>query len=308
MRTFTYIFLLTFIIILFGFNMKDADAKSIISNSVIRIGEGIRIEAQEDVLGYVVCVGGPIKVIGLIRKSVICIGGTIQVYGKVEGSVVAVGGGIRVNKNAIVMGNVISTGGEILIDENTKVSGDVIKKKYKTYQIKDPIVIFESIIGIFKSFGKIILFSGLFILSFIISKIFKKNTEDISKVFIGNHLLIFCTGLISVLAFLVLYLFLISTIVLIPLVPILVFIQLIIVLSGITAFNVFIENKYRKKFKYLSKFSYLNLFLVVLAWFLLAIINSSISKVLFILISSYFFGAFVYNSLLLNKAKVKYTK
>lgn len=308
MKIIQVFYLLLILLIVITFNTANAQAKYVIPDNVVRIGEGLRIEQNTDVSGFVLCIGGPIKILGEVDNSVVCIGHTIMVYGKVRGSVISIGGGIRVDKNAVISGNVLAVGGEIKVDPEARVIGDIIKKKYKTYHIKDFLYIFGNAFEIFRGLGKVIIFISLILFSFILRNIFRKKITNIAAAYNENKIKILFVGLVSYVSFLILFLFLFVTLVFIPFVPVLIFILLIFILCGLIAFNTYIEDKYCNKIKYISKFPLLNISVSIFLWLSLIYLPYKILWMMFFIVSSFFLGAFVHFALFLDKVKVKYNK
>ena len=285
-----------------------AEAKYVINNNLLRIGEGIKIEQNAKINGFVVCVGGPVKVYGEVKKSVISIGGSVMVYGKVEGKVTALGGGIRIDRKAEIKGDVLSVGGVVKIDPRAKVSGDVVERKYKTFRFRGPLYFLRETYVAISDFSKIIFLIGIVFLAIIIKQLFKERLNIVSTVYKKNLLVLILTGIITFMFFLFLSVFLLISVVFIPIIPILIFVLLILVLSGLIAFCTYFEDRFKNKFKYLSRTSLINLMIVVILWWGLVYFSCNIACLLFLLLSSYFLGAFTYYILFLEKAKSRRNK
>jgi hypothetical protein len=91
-----------------GFNIEiheDYDG----SDDIVRFGEHIVIEEDEEVMG-----------------DVVAIGGSIDVRGKVMGDVVSVGGSLNVAPTGIIDGDAVSVGGTVNEEEGCEITGDVV--------------------------------------------------------------------------------------------------------------------------------------------------------------------------------------
>lgn len=75
----------------------------------VRVGQNIRIEADEEVAGDVVAVGG-----------------SIEVLGRVSGDVVSVGGSIKLHDGAVVNGEAVAVGGVVEQEEGSEIRGEVV--------------------------------------------------------------------------------------------------------------------------------------------------------------------------------------
>lgn len=78
-------------------------------SDVVRVGQNIRIDADEDVAGDVVAVGG-----------------SIEVLGRVSGDVVSVGGSIKLHEGAVVNGEAVAVGGVVEQEEGSEIRGEVV--------------------------------------------------------------------------------------------------------------------------------------------------------------------------------------
>jgi len=67
------------------------------TNSIVRMGEDIVIEAGQVIPGDVVAIGGNVKVLGRVKGNAIAIGGSLDLEGDgvVEGDAVSLGGGVH---------------------------------------------------------------------------------------------------------------------------------------------------------------------------------------------------------------------
>lgn len=78
------------------------------SDSRVRIGGGVTVEADEIVAG-----------------DVVVIGGSARVNGEVRGDVVAVGGSVELGPNAVVTGDTVVVGGTLRRDPTADVRGEI---------------------------------------------------------------------------------------------------------------------------------------------------------------------------------------
>lgn len=81
----------------------------------VRIGGGVTVDADENLAGDVVAVGGPVRIEGQVRGDVVSVGGgvTLGPRAVVDGDVTAVGGPLRRDPGATVRGKAqeVSLGG-----------------------------------------------------------------------------------------------------------------------------------------------------------------------------------------------------
>lgn len=76
-------------------------------DALVRFGEDIVIEADQEIAGDVVAIGGDIEVFGLVEGDVVSVGGEVFVRpgGAVEGDVVSLGGEISRDPGARILGS-----------------------------------------------------------------------------------------------------------------------------------------------------------------------------------------------------------
>ncbi len=87
-------------------NSEDREEFST-DDALVRFGEDIVIEADQEIAGDVVAIGGDIEVFGLVEGDVVSVGGEVFVRpgGAVEGDVVSLGGEIKRDPGARILGS-----------------------------------------------------------------------------------------------------------------------------------------------------------------------------------------------------------
>lgn len=95
------------LLLMLGMLLGPAAAAAAGSNSIVKIGSDVIIEAGQKV------------------RSVVTIGGQITVSGNVEKSVTAIGGSVVLTRTAVVGGNVTALGGVIVMARDAEVGGSL---------------------------------------------------------------------------------------------------------------------------------------------------------------------------------------
>ncbi|MBU1702357.1 MAG: hypothetical protein KJ970_13085 [Candidatus Eisenbacteria bacterium] len=82
------------------------------TGDIIRMGENVVIEEGDRIDGSVVCIGGSIRVRGVVEGDVVAVGGDVVLLATavVDGDCVSVGGGVDSDPDAVVGGKEISIG------------------------------------------------------------------------------------------------------------------------------------------------------------------------------------------------------
>ncbi|MBU2262174.1 MAG: hypothetical protein KKF02_09640 [Proteobacteria bacterium] len=95
------------LLLMMGLLSGPAAVAAAASNSIIKIGSDVTVEAGQKV------------------RSVVAIGGQITVSGAVEKSVTAIGGSVVLTRTAVVGGNVTALGGVIVMARDAEVGGSL---------------------------------------------------------------------------------------------------------------------------------------------------------------------------------------
>ncbi len=88
------------------------------------LGSGVTVDADE-VASEVVCIGGPVRILGKVDGDVVAIGGSVVVEGEVGGDVVGVGGRVFLGAESSVRRDVVAVGSGVERESGARVGGQV---------------------------------------------------------------------------------------------------------------------------------------------------------------------------------------
>lgn len=102
---------------------EEMDAETTITTN--RMGGAVKIShSPEDVvqIGNSIVIDADTEV----RGDVVAMGGGVTVYGNVHGDVVAIGGNVKLHEGVLVLGDAVAIGGRVIRDDGAQVMGETV--------------------------------------------------------------------------------------------------------------------------------------------------------------------------------------
>jgi hypothetical protein len=189
-------------------------------DDIVRVGEGIEIEADERVRGDCVAVGGDVRV-----------------KGYVDGDVVAVGGSVHLDSTAVVTGDAVAVGGRVRMEEGAVVRGEEVSVGWFSPRIiggRGPHIGWGPPPGIDFLFT-LGLFIGSFLFGWLIYALSSRRLGNIRTIMEQRFFMSLLMGFLAFIASVPLFFLLLITIIGIPAAIVLPFILLVLTFMGFVA-------------------------------------------------------------------------
>lgn len=221
---------------------------SIIYGSDFKVKKDLILQENEVFDDNIISIGGNIDIKGKVNKSIIIIGGKLRLFGYVEEDLICISSDVKIYKSAFIKGDLFVIGGKLEKDPEMRLQGEYSYFKFNLKKIETtllPIISDSQSMTFFKA-AKIILW---LILALIIFAIIPKKINHAEEIFEKNMLRIGITGILSILAFILLFLvFIILSFVIIgiPLLFILLLFYFALIMFGRTVLLYFIGIKILK--------------------------------------------------------------
>lgn len=171
----------------------NPDDYNIQITSIRKVGSSVTVEADEHVMGEVVAIGGNVTIKGLV-----------------DGSVTTTGT-VRITRTGIVLGNVI--GKEVIEEPGARVLGQVTEQPMA--EIPWPRV-YQSNQSSDAAIGAIVYFMMLFVFTFGVAMLFRKQTDRIKTLYSQNILKTLAVGFLAWILLLPVFILLCITIIGLP--------------------------------------------------------------------------------------------
>jgi hypothetical protein len=194
-------------------------------------------------------IGGSVEVPrDIIAKNAVAIGGSVTIYGKVLEEAVAIGGSVFLEDGAVVKGDAVAIGGHVKKGQDTVIEGDVVEIAFPGCKAFEGICKPEMWIK-YGFWFRIIGFIVFIALALLITALFPKSIESMSKRISKEFPKTFLTGLLAVLIFIPVVPLLVITIIGILVVPFWILLYIAGGFFGFLGITQFAGRKILKSFK-----------------------------------------------------------
>ncbi|MCP4291057.1 MAG: hypothetical protein GY780_04375 [bacterium] len=163
----------------FGTEKPEKPQRKILKGNIVKVGDSLQIQENEDV-----------------RGNVIVVFGDVEVSGRVDGNVVTVFGNLMVTETAEVTGQVVTVGGRLDQDPSSELSDVVVVDPLPGWMGSDSLMISDhGILGLLMGVGELILVVLLTLLVLAISP--SKRMKKVREVLVHEAIPSFWVGLVG---------------------------------------------------------------------------------------------------------------
>lgn len=204
-------------------------------------GGSFTLEKGETLDGDLLVFGGNVtlEVESRVTGDVVVLGGNVSSDGTIDGDVTIVGGNVRLKSNALVRGDIHTVGGSLSRSEGARIEGQQFSERdfefpfdfrwsdsrFQSFDFGGPSLLWRAVWYIFR-------ISILGALAVLVMMFAGEQTGRLSSTIIGNPLLTGGVGLLTVIIFPVVVIFLTITILLIPVALLLVALLILAIIYG----------------------------------------------------------------------------